>query len=504
MSDVQTSAKTESVADQAKGDRPPRTRGKGPNAGGGYSSIPKQAMAILPRTAFAAVIALTTVAPASADIGSDLKNFWDRAGGGVNYTRPTAYQGQMGGYVTLGSLYVRTQPRSSGLLNIQLPSIRSGCGGIDIFGGAFSFISKEELIQLGKAIMQNASSYAFELALESLSPAVHEQMVKLRDLVQKVNAMNINSCEAGQLLTGSLWAEVDGSTQHVCKTIGTMSGKFADALSSRYGCGYQGKTTSTLAGASGAMKDQVPVDVNYAWKAIKKNALLAGDARLAELFMTMSGTIITRAAANDNEGPRHQVITPMAFTGPMVQAFVEGGTIRILRCDETEKCLNPTMRDITIARSDAFFARVKTIVQGIANALRDDTKLSNDAVGLIGMTSVPVYDTLKTAVAYKHRFSDDEVALMSELVAIDFAMTYTQDAMQEMAKSASNTDAFGDQIEKFQSTIGRTLDAFSVYRQDAQQKYQQAIASLEKLAMSKAVLASAGASKFAGQMGVSK
>ena len=75
MSDVQTSAKTESVADQAKGDRPPRTRGKGPNAGGGYSSVPKQAMAILSRTAFAVVIALTTVAPASADIGSDLKNF---------------------------------------------------------------------------------------------------------------------------------------------------------------------------------------------------------------------------------------------------------------------------------------------------------------------------------------------------------------------------------------------------------------------------------------------
>lgn len=491
-----------SVEDASSGVQSARNRGQ--NVAWQCLVPPKQATRIFSGMALAAVIAIAGMTSAAADIGSDLKDFWDRAGGGVNYTRPSAYQGQMGGYVTLGSLYVRTQPRNSGLLNIQLPSIRSGCGGIDIFGGAFSFISKEELVQLAKAIMQNASSYAFELALESLSPAVHEQMVKLRDLVQKVNAMNINSCEAGQLLTGSLWAELDGSTQHVCKTIGTMNGKFADALSSRYGCGYEGKTTSTLKGASGAMKDQVPVDVNYAWKAIRKNALLAGDERLAELFMTMSGTIITRAAASDDEGPRHQVIVPMAFTGPMIQAFVEGGSLRILNCDETEKCLNPKMKDITIARSDAFFVQVKTIVQGIADALRDDTKISNDAVGLIGMTSVPVYDTLKTAVAYKHRFSEDEVALMSELVAIDFAMTYTQDAMQEMAKSASNTDAFGDQIEKFQSTIGRTLDAFSVYRQDAQQKYQQAVASLEKLAMSKAVLASAGASKFAGQMGSSK
>lgn len=460
----------------------------------------------LRRRAVHALLAATllyTSAAQAGDIGTDLKDFWDRSGGGVNYTRPTAYQGQMGGYVTLGSLYVRTRPRNSGLLNIQLPSVRAGCGGIDIFGGAFSFISKEELIQLGKAIMQNATSYAFELALESLSPQVHEQMAKLRDLAQKANAMNINSCETGQLLAGSLWAEVDGNTQYVCKTVGTMNGRFADALAARYGCGVQGKTTTTLNGATGAMKDQVPVDVNYAWKAVKKNALLSANPRIAELFMTLSGTIITRAAASDAEGPRQQVINPMAFTPAMVEAFVEGGTLKLLRCDETVKCLAPTLTSVTIARSDAFYARVQGIIRGIADALRDDTKLSADAVGLIGMTSVPVYDTLKTATAYKHQFSDDEVALMAELVAIDFAMMYTQDALQEMAKSASNTDAFGDKIAEFQATVSKTLDSFAVYRQAAQEKYQHAIASLEKLVMAKSLLAASGASKFAGQMGIS-
>ena len=438
---------------------------------------------------------------AAADIGTDLKDFWERAGGGVNLSRPTAYQGQMGGFVTLGSLYVRTKPRNTGLFNLQLPSVRAGCGGIDIFGGAFSFISKEELIDLAKAIMQNASSYAFELALESLSPAVHEQMVKLRDLVQKMNAMNINSCETGQLLSGSLWAEVDGNTQSVCKTVGTMSGRFADALSARYGCGSEGKTTTTLAGASGAMKDQVPVDVNYAWKAVKKNALLAGNPKLAELFMTLSGTIITRAAANDNEGPRHQVITPRAFTPDMIEAFVEGGTLKVLHCDESVKCLAPTLVNVTIPQSEAFYARVSAILQGISDALRDDTKLSPDAVGLIGMTSVPIYDTLKTARAYKFQFTDDEIALISELVAIDCAMRYTQDAMQELAKSASNTDAFGSIIEEFQQSVSKTLDSFGAFRNEAQEKYDHAIAALTKLQMAKSVLAANGAAKFAAQMG---
>ena len=46
---------------------------------------------------------------ASAGVGSDLANFWDRAGGGVNYTKPQSYQGQRAGFATGGSLYIRTK-----------------------------------------------------------------------------------------------------------------------------------------------------------------------------------------------------------------------------------------------------------------------------------------------------------------------------------------------------------------------------------------------------------
>ena len=153
------------------------------------------------------------------DVGSDLGNFWDRAGGGVNVTKPTDFEGQQAGYATLGSIYLRTQPRSSQIASINLPSIRAGCGGIDIFGGAFSFISKEELIALMEAIMQNAIGFAFELALESLSPATQETVAKLRDLVQQVNSMNINSCETGQLHAGSLWPRIDGASQRHCQVV---------------------------------------------------------------------------------------------------------------------------------------------------------------------------------------------------------------------------------------------------------------------------------------------
>ena len=446
------------------------------------------------------VVATLSAQPAVADIGDDMANFWSRTGGGSNYTPPQSYLGQQGGFVTGGSLYVRTQPRNVNLAQIQLPSIRSGCGGIDIFGGSFSFISKEELILLMEGIMQNAAGFAFELALESLSPAVQETVSKLRDLIQKVNAMNINSCEAGQAIALSIWPKNSAAQSHVCNTIGTMSGIFADWADSKHQCGTGGQNTETLAGATGDLAEQVPVDVNYAWKAIRKNTYLTANPQVAEIFMTMTGTIITTAGANDNEGARHRTIPPKAFSPDMVQVFVEGGTLNRLRCDELTKCLAPTYQPLVIAGSDSFYARVNDIIRSLSDAIRDDVTPPVGAEALVGMTSTPVYKTLVVASSYKHQFVDDEISQMSELVAIEFTMRYIAEALEEMQTAASNTDAFGGMIGDYKETVQTTLNNFGEYRREAQERYQGALATLRKLALTETALSAKTASSFSASV----
>lgn len=435
-------------------------------------------------------------------VGEDLKSFWERTGGGVNVTKPYAYQGQQAGYATLGSLYVRTKPRNATLANIQLPSVRAGCGGIDIFGGSFSFISEEELIRLMEAIMQNAAGFAFELALESLSPTVQETVAKLRALLQEVNAMNINSCEAGQLITSSLWPKMDGASQHICATIGSYSGRFADRVAAKHGCGTGGKHNSTLNRADGALAEQVPVDVNYAWKAIQKNNFLSSNRRVAEFFMTMTGTIITLKGSNDNEGPKHRTIAPKALTSEMIGALVDGGTITLLSCDETTKCLNPETRDRAIGEKNALYSMVESVIQDLSDAISSGTgKISDEAVALIGMTSVPIYDTLINAKSYKYQFVSDEISVMSELVAIDLAMVYIDEAIQEMSKSASNVDISGDIGRDFQDAVKETKNNFQTYRAAAAKRYAEALKTLERLQIAKKELAAHSASKFATMLG---
>ena len=129
-------------------------------------------------------LGLLFVAPARADVLSEMTNFW--RGAAVNTTGPTAFQGQASGHWTLGNLYLRAPVRSEQIATVNLPSFRAGCGGIDAFAGAFSFIDSDQLIAFGRAVAQNAAGFAFELALETISPVIAETMAKLRALAQWV------------------------------------------------------------------------------------------------------------------------------------------------------------------------------------------------------------------------------------------------------------------------------------------------------------------------------
>ncbi len=460
-------------------------------------------MSILKRAVFVLMTSSSLLPnPAFADVAGDLRDFWLNSGGGVNVTAATAYQGQRAGFATLGSVSVRTRTRNSNLFNIQLPSVRAGCGGIDIFGGSFSFISKEELIKLMEAIMQNAAGFAFELALQSMSPAVQETVAKLRDLIQQVNAMNINSCEAGQLLAGALWPKIDGASQHICATIGSYQGFFADRVASKHGCSSGGQQNSTLAQANAEMVEQVPVDVNYAWQAIKKNAFLSSDRNLAEFFMTLTGTIITTAAATDTQGPQHRPIAPRAASMEMVQILIEGGTTKILKCNETQKCLNPVLTNMTIQPSQSLLVKTRDTILGMRDAIKNgNTTLSDQAVALLGMTSVPILDMLVTGMSYQHVFVESEIRAMAEVVAVDLAMIYVDQALQEMQASAGRVSTFGDITREFQANIQRTQDSFGTLRKLAADRYSAAMRTLERLALAKNELAAYSSSRFAAMLG---
>jgi conjugative transfer pilus assembly protein TraH len=87
---------------------------------------------------FCSVIATV---PSRADVNGDLNGFFGSLGYSGNVTQAQAWQGQAAGYFTGGSVYLRNPVKNVQLISMQVPSLNSGCGGIDAYLGAFSMIS---------------------------------------------------------------------------------------------------------------------------------------------------------------------------------------------------------------------------------------------------------------------------------------------------------------------------------------------------------------------------
>ena len=259
----------------------------------------RHAHALLRSAALAVLAAATTAA--QADVLSEMQRFWD--GAAVNTTGPTAFEGQASGHWTLGNLYLRAPVQSERIGTVSLPSFRAGCGGIDAFAGAFSFIDSDQLVAFARGIAQNATGFAFELALETISPVIAETMSKLRALAQWVNNQSINSCEMAQSLVGAAWSTNDRASAAICAAIGTSQGIFSDYAAARHGCGSGGQRYSTLAAATGELADQAPVNINYAWEAVQGSTFLSADQALGEFAMSVSRRASNKLAGSGTKNP---------------------------------------------------------------------------------------------------------------------------------------------------------------------------------------------------------
>ena len=440
-----------------------------------------------------AVAGLCLSTPASADVLSEMENFW--RGAAVNTTGPTAFDGQASGHWTLGNLYLRAPVRSEPIATVSLPSFRAGCGGIDAFAGAFSFIDSSQLIAFGRAVAQNAAGFAFELALETISPVIAETMSKLRALAQWVNNQNLNSCETAQALVGAVWSRNDRASAAICAAVGTRQGIFSDYAAARHGCGADGRRNSTLAAASGALREQVPVNVNYAWRAVRASSFLGSDRDLGEFAMSVSGTVIVTAPVSDGDpsGPRVRVLEPLALDRRVTEVLMEGaGDLPVYRCDTVTDCLNPALGRLTVPAARGFRNRVAALLRRLVDAVRTDTAPPPAALGLVNLTTLPVYRVVNAAAAYRGAVVEQEVDALAEAVALDVLQVWISDLHRTVEERAGALDvADGDQLERWREGLRRNRAALARHRNEGLERFNTALAVVEKLRLIETELAGA-------------
>ncbi|MFX4226463.1 MAG: conjugal transfer protein TraH [Porticoccaceae bacterium] len=114
---------------------------------------------------FGAVALSVGIGSAKADMGEVMQDAFDS----MTYTStPQMADTQRRGVISGGRLTVKSKIMNESLINVRPPSFGAGCGGLDMYGGSFSFINGEQFVQLLRSVAANAKGYAFKLAISAM------------------------------------------------------------------------------------------------------------------------------------------------------------------------------------------------------------------------------------------------------------------------------------------------------------------------------------------------
>jgi len=359
-----------------------------------------------------------------------LNDAFSRFGSTAMINDPNIAQTSSAYLFTGGSFKMRSSTNTYQLASLQLPSMSAGCGGIDLFAGAFSFLNIDGLIEMAKNIGSAALGTAFQIALSSLAPQLYEVINQLQDWANKLNQFNIDSCEAGARLAGAA-AQTMGVRDKFCE-MAQRGENVGDAFSARSACSQKGlnifsSTTADPEGSNAAIiKDQL--QGNLMWRALHRmyDRQWGADefsSEFAEVIMSMTGTVIyppvddskkssitqpttfptgdgsrNGVGTKDDEQPEKPIPIAATMTPAQFFTYEEDLKVNLLSCDDQDNCLKPTESVGVNHPANDLYKRVEGAVKNIFESARDsNANLSADAKAVLSMTNIPIFAIAQAA-----------------------------------------------------------------------------------------------------------
>lgn len=99
-----------------------------------------------------------------------------------------------------GGYSMRTPVHNINVVAFDPPRMNAGCGGVDLYGGSFTFLNGSELITIFRNVASNAAGLAFKAAIKAISPSLDSLMTEFQTLLQNMNNLAKNSCSLAHLI----------------------------------------------------------------------------------------------------------------------------------------------------------------------------------------------------------------------------------------------------------------------------------------------------------------
>lgn len=355
---------------------------------------------------------------------NSMENVFNELNGTASYGGPAAIQTQTMNYYHGGNISLSTPTRSYNLVTAQAPSVNAGCGGIDLHMGGFSFISKEQFVQLMRNIGSNALGYGFKIALQNICPTCDNVMTSLQNVADRINQFNINSCQAAKGIVHAAANEVF-NTQYDTKVMewGMVDGIYrdgADAYRNVKNIFNPQKRREALEAArkrNPSREEDLPTG-NITWNALSKVRGLPDEEK--RIFMGMVGTVIlTEQGGIEAYLPQDDFITEKMISSKTPVSFV------------MPECLNIECTKINwnvIKTQPSFKMLVEKRMKKMRDHISNRTSYGadkNELIAFVNSTEIPVYKIVALVSTLNNRgVTDLTIEKYSDLIAAKYAQAY--------------------------------------------------------------------------------
>ena len=404
---------------------------------------------------------------------SDLKHFFDNVGFLGNVTGSHSYQSQAAGFVSLGTVYGRNQVRNIQLVHADVPGMRAGCGGIDLTAGGFSFITSTKIVEFMQSILSNGSGYALNLALETELPEIAHSMQYMQKLASEINGNNLSSCELAENASAMLYPKNRAAHQQICQDLGAHTGVFTDWAMARQQCSTGGKIEEKLeqAKANPEYKDRVLLSTNVVWDALNHNDFIANDKSLAEVYLSISGTLVF----DDKGGVR--TYPSLATNKDFVKALLYGGSLPSYHCKDSGSDTHCLDIDISshqeINATDGLVLQVQNILQDIYTSIKTGVALTPQQNGLIELTQPPVFQLISASA--QQNIGVQGSYELAQSLATDLLAQYLANSLEIIRASLAGRDLGSANEEKLFKSLQVAQQFVDQFNGDARARFNTAL-----------------------------
>lgn len=336
---------------------------------------------------------------------------------------PDYFAGQKRGYYSGGSFSARWPNNATYPITVEPPRIKSGCGGIDIFLGGFSFLNFEYLAQKLQRILMSGGAVAFDLALKTLCEPCATSIKSFEAIADKLNNLQLDECTAARDIKAVLQSS-DGQGFASMDTIERRLGNAIkeNKLSQGLADLYQSITEDDRANQNLARRPDVLRVVSGCNAEIKEiflsNLIDSGGSLLDNLGVGKLGlspdyVSLIRGLVGDVriEGPDNafkvSFVAPCPQNNPDdVKAFIEGD---VMARDSAGACTR-------IADANADLVQyVQTRMNSVATKIKNQAPLDATDTAFITNSPLSLGLVLKTAVGTEQEAAT--IATLSDLTA---------------------------------------------------------------------------------------